>query len=70
MNTQFTAIVQQDGDWWVGWLKEIPGVNAQERSREELLVSLKAALKDIVELNSEEALRSASGQFEEVSLPA
>ena len=70
MNSGFTAIVQKDGDWWVGWVKEIPGVNAQERSREELMESLGEALRDILSLNAEEALESATGQYEEVALPA
>ncbi len=70
MNTGFTAIVQKDGDWWVGWVKEIPGANAQERTREELMESLAEALKDILSLNAEEALASATGHYEEVALPA
>lgn len=27
--------------WWVGWLVDIPGVNAQEKTREELIESLR-----------------------------
>jgi hypothetical protein len=23
----YTAVVKQDGDWWIGWLEEVPGVN-------------------------------------------
>ena len=37
METGYTAIVKRDGDWWIGWVEEIPGVNAQETSKEELL---------------------------------
>jgi predicted RNase H-like HicB family nuclease len=36
----YTAIIKRDGDWWIGWVEEVPGVNGQERSREELLTSL------------------------------
>jgi len=70
MNSRFTAIVQKDGEWWIGWVKEILGVNAQESTREELMESLGEALRDILELNAEEALKSASGQYEEGALPA
>ncbi|MFV1995814.1 MAG: type II toxin-antitoxin system HicB family antitoxin [Verrucomicrobiales bacterium] len=69
MDSRFTAIVQKDGDWWVGWVKEIPGVNAQERSREELMESLSEVLRDILALNAEEALESATGNYEEVVMP-
>ena len=51
MATEFTTIIQKDGDWWIGWVEEIPGANAQERTREELIVSLKEAARDILELN-------------------
>ncbi|RMD64640.1 type II toxin-antitoxin system HicB family antitoxin, partial [Candidatus Parcubacteria bacterium] len=33
MNREFTAIIKRDGDWWIGWIEELPGVNCQERSR-------------------------------------
>lgn len=51
MKAEFTAIIHKDGDWWIGWVEEIPGANAQERTREELIVSLKEAARDILELN-------------------
>ncbi len=51
MASEFTAIIQKDGDWWIGWVEEIPGANAQERTRDELLVGLKEAANDILELN-------------------
>lgn len=49
MTAEFTAIIQKDGDWWIGWVEEIPGANAQERTREELIVSLKEAARDILD---------------------
>lgn len=36
---------QQDGDWWIGWVEEVPGVNAQESTREGLVASLKVVLQ-------------------------
>lgn len=60
MNTQFTAILKKDGDWWIGWIEEVSGVNAQEATREELIESLREALRDILELNREESYREAA----------
>ena len=51
MPNTYTAITQQDGDWWIGWIEEIPGVNCQEKTREELLESLKVTLKEALEYN-------------------
>lgn len=44
MAHNYTAIIKQDGGWWIGWIKEIPGVNCQERTRDELLESLRVTL--------------------------
>jgi len=70
METQFTAIVKQDGDWWIGWIEEVKGVNAQELTKEALLESLREALKDILELNRQEARREAVNNYEEVLISA
>ena len=43
----YTAVIRQDGPWWVGWVEEVPGVNAQEKSREALLNSLREVLREI-----------------------
>ena len=69
METGYTAIVKKDGDWWIGWVEEVPGVNAQESTKEELLISLKEALADILELNREDARRAAVNNYEEFPLP-
>ena len=44
MPNSYTAVTKQDGDWWIGWVEEVPGVNCQERSPDELIESLRAAL--------------------------
>ena len=42
--SEYTAIVEQSGDWWIGWIEEVPGVNCQERTRDELLETLRITL--------------------------
>ncbi len=68
MDSKYTAVVKQDGDWWVGWIEEVPGVNCQERSKEELLESLRIALAEAIELNRQEARQAAGGQFIEETI--
>ena len=65
MPNTYTAITKQDGDWWIGWIEEIPGVNCQERTREELLESLKVTLKEAVEFNRQEAIQAAAPNYTE-----
>jgi hypothetical protein len=49
MDTQYTAIVKQQGDWWIGWIEEVPGVNCQEHTREELVETLCMTLQEAID---------------------
>jgi predicted RNase H-like HicB family nuclease len=63
----YTAVVQQRGSWWIGWVEEIPGVNSQGESREELLSNLRSALEEALEMNRIDAISAAEGEpYEEV----
>jgi predicted RNase H-like HicB family nuclease len=63
----YTAVVQQRGSWWIGWVEEIPGVNSQGESREELLSNLRSALEEALEMNRIDAIAAAEGEpYEEV----
>ncbi len=68
MSATYTAIVQQSGEWWIGWVEEVPGVNSQGQTREELLDNLRDALEEALEMNRAEARAAAVGDYEEVSL--
>jgi predicted RNase H-like HicB family nuclease len=64
----YSAVIQKAGDWWVGWVEEVPGVNSQGRTRAELLNNLGEALAEALEMNRTEARGAASGPYEEVHL--
>jgi len=49
--SEYTAIVKDAGDYWIGWIEEVPGVNCQERTREELLETLRVTLQEAQELD-------------------
>ena len=68
MPANYTAVIQQDGPWWVGWIEEVPGVNSQGKTREELIENLRDALDEALEMNRADARAAASGAFEEVSI--
>jgi len=57
MTNEFTAIIEQDGDWYVAYSPEIPGANGQGRTREECLQSLASAIELILEDRREDGLR-------------
>jgi predicted RNase H-like HicB family nuclease len=68
MQEGFTAVVKQSGPWWIGWIEEIPGVNCQERTREELLETLRVTLREALELNRSEAIEAAGQDYEEATV--
>ena len=65
MSNTYTAITKRDGDWWIGWIEEIPGVNCQERTREEFLETLKVTLKEALEFNRQDAIEAAAPDYAE-----
>jgi predicted RNase H-like HicB family nuclease len=58
MHNEFTAIVEQDGPWYIAYCAEVPGANGQGSSKEECLASLRAAISLILEHRREESLRA------------
>ena len=60
---EYTAVVKHCDDWWIGWIEEIPGVNCQERTREELRRSLSEALSEAIEFNRRHALDAAGEDY-------
>ena len=54
MGVAYTAVIQHPGDWWIGWVKEVPGVNSQGATREELAENLRSALREALEMNRAE----------------
>lgn len=58
MRNEFTAIVEQDGPWFIAYCAEVPGANGQGRTREECLANLKEAITLVLEHRREDSLRS------------
>ncbi|MFN8472870.1 MAG: type II toxin-antitoxin system HicB family antitoxin [Anaerolineae bacterium] len=65
MENNYTAVIKQDNGWWIGWIEEVPGVNCQENSREELIESLRVTLQEALEFNRQEARQAAGQDYQE-----
>ena len=57
MHNEFTAVIEKDGDWFIGWSPEIPGANGQGRTVKECRENLAAAIELILEDRREDGLR-------------
>ena len=45
---KYRAVIKRSDDRWIGWLIDLPGVHAQERTRDELLESLRIGAEDML----------------------
>jgi len=45
---KYRAIIKKSGDWWIGWLIDLPGVNAQEKTRKKLIESLEIGAQEML----------------------
>ena len=68
MSSAYSAVIRRDGDWWIGWIEEVPGVNSQGATREELVANLREALSEALEMNRLDARTEAGTDFEEVAI--
>ncbi len=66
--SEFTAVIKQVGQCWIGWIEEVPGVNCQEATRDELIESLREALHEALEFNREDARQSAGSGYTEIKI--
>jgi hypothetical protein len=59
---RYRAVIKQSGTWWIGWLIDLPGVNAREKTKKELVKSLITGAQDMLATVMETALKPAIGK--------
>jgi len=62
MQNQFTAIFERDGEWWLGYVEELPGANTQGATLDEARENLKEAVTMVLEANRELAEKELAGK--------
>ncbi len=60
MKKRLTSVIEKHGGWYVAYVREIPGVNTQGRTRKSARRNLKEALALVVLVNRELATRQRS----------
>jgi len=65
MQNEYTAVIKQVDDSWVGWIEEVPGVNCQERTYDELKETLEVTLREALEFNRQDAVTAAGSGYAE-----
>jgi predicted RNase H-like HicB family nuclease len=73
MVNRYTAVFEQDGNWWIGYVEEVPGANTQGETLEEARTNLHEALQLVIEANRDLARRAIAGRSvirEDLLVPA
>jgi predicted RNase H-like HicB family nuclease len=58
VKNQFTSVIEKRGRWYIAYIEEIPGVNAQGRTLAEARRNLKEAMTLVIEANRELATKT------------
>jgi predicted RNase H-like HicB family nuclease len=64
VTSEFTAVLEPDGDWFIAYALEVHGANGQGRTSDEALESLRGAVALILEDRREDALRGVPADAE------
>ncbi len=62
MENKFTAVFEQEGEWWIGYVEELPGANTQGATLPEARENLKEAIQLVLEANRELTQREVEGK--------
>jgi len=62
VRNEFTAVIEQDGAWYIAYCPEIPGANGQGKTKDEAKQSLSEAVALILEDRREDGLRGVPSE--------
>ena len=62
MENTFTGVFEKVEDWYIGYVQELPGANAQGQTLEEVRENLREAIELILTSNRDLAERELSGK--------
>ncbi len=58
---KLTAVFEKVGEWWLGYIEELPGANTQGKTIDEARENLRDAVQLIIEVNRELLLQQMEG---------
>ncbi len=58
---KLNAVFEQVGEWWLGYVEELPGANTQGKTLDEARENLREAVQLIIETNRELLLEQIEG---------
>lgn len=58
---KLTAVFEKVGEWWLGYIEELPGANTHGRTMDEVRENLREAVQLIIEANRQLLLEQIEG---------
>lgn len=58
---KLTAVFEKVGEWWLGYIEELPGANTQGKTIDGARENLRDAVQLIIEVNRELLLQQMEG---------
>ncbi len=68
MHNEFSAVIEKDGEYFIGYCLEIPGANGQGKTKEECKNNLAEAVELILKDRREDALKGIPDDAEKISI--
>ena len=62
MKKKYTRCYEKDGGFWIAYVRELPGANAQGKTKKEAQENLREAIHLILESNQKLAKREIKGR--------
>jgi len=62
MQNNFTGVFEKVGDWYIGYVEELPGANTQGKTLDEARENLREAIELILTSNREIVEKELSGR--------
>jgi len=62
MQNTFTGVFEKVGDWYIGYVAELPGANTQGKTLAEARENLREAIEMVLRANRELAERELAGK--------
>jgi len=68
MHNEFSAVIEKDGEYYIGYCLEIPGANGQGKTKEECKKNLAEAVELILKDRREDSLKGIPDDAEKISI--
>ncbi|MEM6692459.1 MAG: type II toxin-antitoxin system HicB family antitoxin [Planctomycetota bacterium] len=64
LTSSYNVVIRQEGEWWIGCIEEVAGVNSRGATRDQPIANLRGALAQGIEMNRYDAGKAAGAGYD------